>query len=282
MTPPAPDRSVHALTIYLSHVRLEVSTDLPEVARGLRAVWRSAARPVVPTSRSEAMCTRSSHMGVEILLNDRLVATTRQPADVLPLLETALYQALREWHAQAGLTLLHAACVTRDDRAWIFMGPSGAGKSTLARAAVERGYSYATDELTVSDGRQVWGIERAIQFDVVPVDATLPAWLAQVDVSSYPLRAFRHGGTLPLESVPPPQLLNEPAPVAHARCVVIARADSCKLTRLDPLHTLQALHEASLGCSLGAVSALTAAHSAWALAWNDPAAALDLLEAQAD
>jgi len=51
--------------------------------------------------------------------------------------------------------LLHASCLVRDKKAYLFLGRSGAGKSTLARHA--RGFEYVHDDnVAVRSGRGRW------------------------------------------------------------------------------------------------------------------------------
>jgi hypothetical protein len=48
--------------------------------------------------------------------------------------------------SQGGM-LFHAACVSREGKAWMLPAPSGSGKSTLAVWLALQGYGYHTDEL---------------------------------------------------------------------------------------------------------------------------------------
>lgn len=48
------------------------------------------------------------------------------------------------WHAH--LTMVHAACVTRNGHGVLLCGPSGAGKSCLAFACALRGWTFVTDD----------------------------------------------------------------------------------------------------------------------------------------
>ena len=49
---------------------------------------------------------------------------------------------------QTHLTLIHAACVSRNGRALLLCGASGAGKSCLAYSCARRGWTFVTDEVT--------------------------------------------------------------------------------------------------------------------------------------
>lgn len=65
-----------------------------------------------------------------------------------------------------GGLILHAACVIRKDRAYIFYGRSGAGKSTICRFSP--GCAIATDDITALRNRGgkflAWGIPQADRF----------------------------------------------------------------------------------------------------------------------
>ena len=69
----------------------------------------------------------------------------------------------------------------------VLFGPSGAGKSSLCLAAVRRGARYLSDDILTTNGREVLGVARSIQFDPPNLDAPFPAWLtaAGLDFHTY-------------------------------------------------------------------------------------------------
>lgn len=70
------------------------------------------------------------------------------------------------WHAH--MTMVHAACVTRNGRGVLLCGPSGAGKSCLAFACALRGWTFVTDDgvslARRSTERLVVGTPRGMHF----------------------------------------------------------------------------------------------------------------------
>jgi hypothetical protein len=63
-----------------------------------------------------------------------------------------------------GGLLFHAACLSREGKAWLFPGPAGSGKSSLALWLTSQGFAYHSDELTFLPlgGQLVQGFFRAI------------------------------------------------------------------------------------------------------------------------
>jgi|SRR5579864_929947 len=76
------------------------------------------------------------------------------------------------WHAH--LTMVHAACVTRNGRGVLLCGPSGAGKSCLAFACALRGWTFVTDDgvslARRSSERLVVGTPRGMHFRPTAVE----------------------------------------------------------------------------------------------------------------
>ena len=72
--------------------------------------------------------------------------------------------------------ILHAACVIRKNRAYIFYGRSGAGKSTVCRFSP--GCDIATDDITAirKRGSQflAWGVPQADRFPPPPKYGPFP------------------------------------------------------------------------------------------------------------
>jgi hypothetical protein len=59
------------------------------------------------------------------------------------------------WHIRNGRGLFHAAGITCEKEAYLFVGPSGAGKSTVSQLSVSRGYSIIHDDHVVVYQNQV-------------------------------------------------------------------------------------------------------------------------------
>jgi len=263
------------LELFVSHVRVVIRCALPEVLRGMRAVWGQCDRPLIATT-DEAVFTVSSDADRFAVEGPGGIRGGVEARDVLPVLESALYAAMQTWHH--GLLALHAAGVVAGETTWLLLGRSGAGKSSLARAAVQRGLSYFSDEIVLCDGRALWGVPRAVQFAPLADGAAPPPWLGSVDVASYRLRVSQdREGCMPLWLPPRVQLAAAPRPVAGARVIALERAERNELTPLSALELLAAIHEGAyrppafdLGCLLhGAGSGR--------LRWSDPAGALAAL-----
>jgi hypothetical protein len=224
------------VTFYVSHVQVTIACDVPEVVAGLSAVWRSAARPMVPTTRWERFTALRVAQGFSILHGARQINACEPASDVLPLVESALYAELRSWHE--GHALLHAACVVGPMGPLLLLGDSGAGKSTLARAAVARGYRYASDELTVCKDATVWGVPRAIQFDVVRVGDEHPAYLDGADLDSYRMRQVARARCLCSPSVRLRCCLGRPCSrtlgCASSNAARVLTFTSCQRSRSSP------------------------------------------------
>ncbi len=69
-----------------------------------------------------------------------------------------------------GYTVLHGSSTLINEGAVIFSGQSGAGKSTLARAMLQQGYPFITDDLVVIKQNQQG------QYCILPGPATLRLW----------------------------------------------------------------------------------------------------------
>lgn len=268
------------LIFYISHVRVEVVTALEAVARGLTAVWTSARRAIVPTTTTAELWAGRTTSGYAVRCSGGQLRTTPCVDDVLAVLESAIYDAIRAWHAE--VSLLHAACVSGPACGTLVLaGPSGAGKSSLAGAALARGYRYASDELTIVRDGAMWGVPRALQYEATPADAPLPPWLANADRTAYRLRlASGRVTALPLVAVAPERVVTQPLAAAEATLIALERVpgpSSC-VERLDTLSTLRVLREAQLTESNAAL--VLAKRRAWRLRWHEPSAGLAQLEAQ--
>ena len=157
------------LSLFISEVEARVRCALPDVMAALSELWAGCRVPIVPATVVARIdvAPAAGDRSCAIMLDGELVAVAEQPPDVLPLLEAAIYRSL--YAQRAPRVLLHAACLVLPgcDEPLVLVGPSGAGKSSLALAALERGYRYFTDELTVTDGERLWGVPRAVQFEPI-------------------------------------------------------------------------------------------------------------------
>lgn len=274
------------LSLFISEVEARVRCPLPDAMAALVELWAGCRVPIVPAARVAQIevATVPGEPGCSILLDGELIAVAEQPPDVVPLVEAALYRAL---YARRGpRVLLHAACVVLpgSEEALVLVGPSGAGKSSLALAALERGYRYFSDELTVTDGERLWGVPRAVQFEPVRASQALPPRLAASDLGLYALRLGGAGdqlealGAVPVRVPSAHELMLAPLSARMARVVRIDRGEATACEPLDALDALAELHEASFGAPSISLGALVGRGRAFHLVWRDPAEGLARLE----
>jgi hypothetical protein len=62
------------------------------------------------------------------------------------------------WAGTRGRSPVHAPAVQAGDSTFLLAGPSGVGKTTLVQRETERGFVATGDNLSVTDGRTVWGV----------------------------------------------------------------------------------------------------------------------------
>lgn len=101
-------------------------------------------------------------------------------------IERALYAELDRL-LPAECQMLHAGAVMHGERGFLFVGPSGAGKSSLCLAAVRDGAHYLADDIVTTNGREIFGVARAIQFEPPKTTTPFPVWLesSALDFSTY-------------------------------------------------------------------------------------------------
>jgi hypothetical protein len=263
------------LELFISHVRIQIESNLDSAAKSLQAIWEGASAPYVPTSRVESFRIEPDRHGWSILRGEQTMRAGLVEVDVPPALEGEVYKALLDWHSHQ--TLFHAACVARDEQPVLFVGRSGSGKSSLALVAMRAGFEYFGDEHVVTDGHLIWGIPRAVQFDVVGAGARLPGWLSGADVASYRLHD-REGArkVLPFVSVSG-RVARQPLPAERLRVVFVRQTEHTRLLPRLPLAALHGLHEATLGTPHVALGKLVGPGRAFDLEWSDPYAAIELL-----
>jgi hypothetical protein len=261
------------LELFASHVRVVIESRLASATAALQAIWAAASSPYVPTRQVERFSVEPDADGWSVLHGDRTVHTGLADDDVAPAAEGAIYRGLLDWHSQH--TVFHAACVVHGRTPALFVGDSGSGKSSLALCAVRAGFDYFGDEHVITDGNLVWGLPRAIQFDVIGSDEQLPDWLEGADTSSYRLRD-RDGRrkVLPFFSVGE-RAARRALPAAEARVFFLHTARSTSLRPRSPLEALQGLHEAALGTPHAALGTLVGPSRAFELEWSDPHAAIE-------
>jgi hypothetical protein len=274
---PAPERVV----VHISPSRGEVLTDVVEVLRGLRAVWRTCSSPVVAVQQAHVIETRHEEERTVVLLDGEEVDHTDARAHLLPVVERVIYGRVTEWTREAGCVQLHCATLYGEDTALVFLGQSGAGKSSTAWRGIQRGYGYGGDEVAFTDGRAVWGMPRAVLFDPTLVGNTLPEIAAEADRTSYTFPNYRSDPCfIPLCTPPADQLRGEPAPIPRTHVVLLEHGGDPSFGRASTLDVLAALHREAQG-SLGSdlAEALLPSHC-WHLRWQDLDWAWDRIEAE--
>ncbi|MDA0788022.1 MAG: hypothetical protein O2780_01040 [Proteobacteria bacterium] len=254
------------LRFYLSHVQVDLHCADPRVLLGLEAVWGGANQPLVETRKRVELIVDVA--GARVLCDGEPLVAGEDLRSLLSSVEYSIYQLLHQWHRE--YTLVHGALVCRGDRTLLLVGPSGSGKSSLALAALRQGWGYLSDEIAVTNGSEVWGIRRAIQFDSMPTTSELPPFLQGVDTSAYQWQE-PDGMTwcLPLQSVPADAC--SAAPVADVRVVFIVPDHAGKPRRLDGIDALVRLHEACFDRPRHDLGRL--AGMAWTLSWDQPESA---------
>jgi hypothetical protein len=266
--------------IHVSDTRVEVS-GLPLAAeRGLRAVW-GLSRPVLRPRYVVHFHVTPDAEGFTLRTDGEVRATAVHADDVLALVEAVLYRDIEAW-TPPRRAILHAAAAHLDGRTYVLSGASGAGKSSLVYALLRQGASYLSDELTLFDGKRVWGVARAPQLDPIPVGAQLPQGFPPADLESYVFRSVDGPRALPLLPVDAEQMASTPYPVETVQVVFPhrdARTSLSPLARPDALVRLCAEVRGTLARDLGPLLA----RPPLALAWRTPVEAVDaLLQARED
>ncbi|RMG08715.1 MAG: hypothetical protein D6731_21265 [Planctomycetota bacterium] len=174
-----------AARFVLGGVSVRVRADArPPRLRRLLARWE--AFPAWPRRRARlAYDLLARPRRPRLVLNGYSYRRAVEPEDLVDLLE---YEVCTRVPALTRAVPLHAAALVRDERALLLVGPSGAGKSTLARALVERGFGYVSDEqVYLGPGGAVEGMPRAIG-----LDGQARAWpVPRALVAQAPVRAER-------------------------------------------------------------------------------------------
>lgn len=230
MTPAAEDRA--PLAIHISELRLEVRCSDARAMRALGAAWAPASKPVIPTARTLRVDVLTDPL--HVLFDGERVATAADPGQITPLIEAEIHERLTSWHPPPRV-LFHAAAVCSQGRGYLLSGPSEAGKSTLARAMVEEGATYLTDEVTVFGDGRVWGLARTPQLDPIVPGAALPARYGAFSVDTESYRYEWHTGprAVPLMPVAQRQVERTPVPAASTRVVIVGQGEKDRVTMLQ-------------------------------------------------
>lgn len=201
------------------------------------------------------------------------------PAQSQWAIENAVFRALSR-HVIPSRRVMHAGCVTKEGRGYLFVGPSGAGKSSICFTAVRRGYRYLSDESIVTDGTTVWGVPRSIQFDPPgSFDGPFPKWLegAPLDFDLYsPPNAESHLQR-PL-FVPGRSNTDETCRAQDLLVVSLRRGDTDSIEKTSALQALSDLLEATFLPVVDVDLGRLAGRGGMALTWSNPGTALSLLE----
>ena len=260
------------LQIYLSHIKLNIYCPVPEVIPGLKAVWGGACTPQIATELEYSM-TITPDAPYRLYGGEELLAEFESLTTLLPGVEVSIYDLLYQWHQR--YTVLHGALVQNDVHTLLMVGPSGAGKSSLALEALKLGWHYRTDEIVVTEGSQMWGINRAVQFNPMPVSKQLPQFLVDADISSYRWLSPDLGEVYqPLYKVPANTRQN---PTLDEVTLVVLNPDAAAgVTELEGISALACLHEACFNPPQHNLGPLT--QNAWMLGWTNRSKAFRSLQ----
>ena len=108
-----------------------------------------AAAPEQPPDLDYLLCADAEPTSFTLSRAGAPVASARQAADLLFLLEKDLVVALQR--RRPDLLFLHAAALVHRGRAYVLAGDSGHGKSTTAWGLLHHGFGYLSDELAPID-----------------------------------------------------------------------------------------------------------------------------------
>ncbi|MBT7372313.1 MAG: hypothetical protein HN816_16805 [Gammaproteobacteria bacterium] len=211
----------------------------------------------------------------QVLCDGKVVDEVEDSRQLLPRTELAIYNFFLETHRH--LTVMHAALLQHGEQTLLLAGPSGSGKSSLSMAAVSAGWQYRTDELSVTDGKRLWGIPRAIQFDATCIGDTQPGFLETTDSESYRFRHPVYGAMYqPLVTVSAPKGQIELPRLEEVSTIILRSGRKETLEPLDGINALKHLHRACFLLPQHDLGALVG--DAWRLDWSDTGAAIRLIQ----
>ncbi len=270
------------LEFQVSELGVRLMTDVPEVLRGLSAVWGSCRQGALAARHTHELSSMWQGERVAISLDRRPIDEARSASDALPQTDRVIYEALASAAAD-GRALLHAATLHGVEAGYLIIGASGAGKSSLSHAGIARGYLYGGDEIAVCDGARIWGIPRAVLYDPTFEGDPVPDWIEGADLASYRfLHAEGRPCALPLRSPASAQIRTEPRPTAQMHVVLSRRAERTALTSAEPLEVLDALYRDRWGDARIAAPDLVERGRVWKLDWRHPDEAWDALSRLSD
>lgn len=186
--------------------------------------------------------------------------------------------------ALRGHTLMHAACVVLDGRAFLFAGESGMGKSTLAAGFAAQGLQVFADDVVrvqVDAQGQVWTWPGYPGARLRGNSFLLPPGQRSLEPGRYGLPRFRVH-TDQMATAPPGGV-----PVAGIFFLARGRTAAPQFTRLSPLQALTPWVESSFLLSLpradrcreafARATRLASALPAWHLSYRRSASHFDSL-----
>lgn len=212
--------------------------------------------------------SRSGSRWVATLPGGSIVTET--PAELVEAVVTRLNRIALD--GDPGRLHLHAALVERDGTGVVLCGASGAGKSTLTGALVERGWSYAGDELVTLDAgsRTAVAYAKPLTLKGWAIGRFTPSPGAEERVA---WRASRIG-TVTTGA--------DPGVVVFPRFEPGAGVQLVRVTGADSMHRLvgQLMDAARFGdLTLEVLAALVSRTSSWDLTYDDLDAAAAAIEA---
>lgn len=274
--------TAESITLELAGIAMTVHADvacLPGLERLARA-WSSCRRESNSVESQAEIFAYLDARGEQVVVRaGPLVEHGEfQLAECHLAIERALYAELARL-LPGDSQMLHAGAVATDRQGFIFLGPSGAGKSSLCLAAVRRGARYLSDDILTTNGREVLGVARSIQFDPPNLDAPFPAWLeaAALDFHTYGHLSDEADNSVPL-FVPGRNATVERAPATEFTTVIVERG---LRTNLAPVARVEALGEL-VGASYVRQRAVDlgrlVSRPAFRLTWREPNEAWNELE----
>ena len=266
------------LQLHFGPVSAQITSDTPAFTALLRAIWgrclsddETGSPDLARTGLAARVERRDDRLVVYV--NGRRIGRAATPGNAYFALEEALILPLLAQLKQRE-SLLHAALFAIGGRAVLILGQSGSGKSTLALAALQAGHDVRADEWVMVRDEGLVGIPRALMFDGVWLDSTLPHHLTAADDSPYVMQTSDgRWHQKPLVALPAPT----PTALDPTDCLVVfaQRGTRDLLEAGTPLQGLAWLQSASFGRArdLGHIGS-----EAVRLVWNEPSAGLRLIE----
>ena len=121
-----------------------ITTDIPEIQNGLLTLYFPFSQLSSLNPDAIQISAVTSGSSVEFIHDDNLMAL--QKGEVLQKIVNIIYTTSLP---SPGYTLIHAASVGLNGKAFLLTGQTQSGKSTLTAYLCSRGFSYITDDITV-------------------------------------------------------------------------------------------------------------------------------------